>query len=264
MSMWLNGRIVDAALIPATDRGFTLGDGLFETMALTAGKVRHLDRHLSRLRHGAGVLAIPLTLTDHHLSNAIDQLVQTDGAVDGVVRLTLTRGSGARGLLPPADPSPTMVMTLAAKPAVMGPARLCLSTITRRNEFSPLSAIKSLNYLDAVLARQDAAQRGFDDVILLNSQGRVAETSVSSIFAVIEGVLCTPPVADGALPGVARALVLDRLGAQQRPLLPADLCAAAEVILTNALGVRAVCAIGDAVIPAGNRLSEIQAVIELS
>ena len=264
MVQWLNGELVSQALIPASDRGFSLGDGLFETMALAAGNVRHLDRHLARLRHGARVLGIPLVLSDGQLTGELGRLIAANRMTDGIVRLTLTRGSGARGLLPPLDPVPTMLMALTAPAPRLGAARVTLSTLTRRNEFSPICGIKTLNYLDLVLARQDAAQRGFDEAIVLNTQGKVAEATVSSIFAVLDGQLCTPPAHDGVLLGVARSLVLDHLGAVERSMTPADLLRAEQMVLTNALGARAVTQLDQNAIPAGEMVDKIQSLIEMS
>ena len=141
---------------------------------------------------------------------------------------------------------------------------MTVSTITRRNEFSPLSGVKSLNYLDAILARQDAAVRGFDDAVMLNTQGFVAETSVASLFVVLNGQLCTPPLADGALPGVARAVVMEALAAVERRLLPSDLARAEEMVLTNALGARSVILVDQNVVSVGDYVARIQRIIEKS
>ena len=264
MVVWLNGQWVDHPVIDAADRGFTLGDGLFETMRLAGGTVRHWSRHLARLQHGAQVLGIPLAYSPDQLRAAVDQLAQASGMAEGVVRLTLTRGIGARGLLPPENPSPTVLIALAPIPAALGPARVTVSTLTRRNEFSPLAGLKSLNYLDAILARQEAALRGYDDALLLNTQGYVAESSVASIFMVIDGQLCTPPISDGALPGVARGLVVEALGAQDRHVPPSDLFQADEIVLTNALGARSVILVDQKAVPVGEYVAQIQSIIEKS
>lgn len=264
MVVWLNGQVMDHPVIDAADRGFTLGDGLFETLRLAGGNVRHWSRHAARLQHGARVLGIPLIYSPDQLQAAIAHLANEAGMAEGVVRLTLTRGIGARGLLPPETPSPTVLIAVAPVPAPLGPARVTISTLTRRNEFSPLAGLKSLNYLDAILARQDAAARGFDDVLLLNTQGFLAESSVASVFAVIDGQLCTPCIRDGALPGVARALVIEALGAGERHLPPADLLQADEIVLTNALGARSVILVDQKPVSVGEYISLIQSVIDKS
>ena len=104
----------------------------------------------------------------------------------------------------------------------------------------PLSRLKSLNYLDAVIASMESQRRGADDALLLNTAGTLAEATAANLFAVIDGVAVTPPIADGALPGLMRAAALDVLEAEERSLTPAALETASEVFLTNVNGVRPV------------------------
>jgi len=240
MIVWLNGALVpaDAPGIAPTDRGFTLGDGLFETMRVAQGTVLRLEAHLARLAAGAQVLALPLA--GLALADAVAAVVAANAVDTGVVRLTVTRGSGPRGVLPPRDPRPTVLASAAASPAAQAaPARVMTCTVTRRNEMSPLSRIKSLNYLDNILARQEADAHGLDDAILLNTRGRVAEASYANLFAVCDGVLVTPPIAEGALPGIMRAEILTH-GAREQALSPQDLQGAEEVFLSTSLGLRPV------------------------
>lgn len=239
MKCLLNGQILDsaAANILVTDRGFTLGDGLFETIRVRAGRMQRLPAHIARLTRGAHLLGIPMP--DQDVLEALEMVRTANALDDGVLRLTLTRGSGPRGVLPPANPEPTLLITPAPMAPLPPPARLIIATVTRRNEMSPLAGVKSLNYLDNILARQEAATRQTDDALLLNTQGRIAETSIANIFALIEGRLLTPPLQDGALPGVMRAAMLGQ-GAQEHPLAPEDLAGAEELFLTSSLGIRPV------------------------
>lgn len=239
MKLWLGDGLVEeeAARISPLDRGFTLGDGLFETARVKAGRVLRLDAHLARLAAGARVLGLPLPALD--LGAALRATAQANGLGEAVLRLTLTRGAGPRGVLPPAHPVPTLVITAAPLPPPLPPARLVIAESTRRNDRSPLARVKSLNYLDNILARQEAAGRGTDDAVLLNTRDRVAETSIANLFAVLGGELVTPPVSDGVLPGVMRAAVLAE-GARERSITPAELATASEIFLTSALGIRSV------------------------
>ncbi len=239
MKVWLDGALIDmdAARISPGDRGFTLGDGLFETLAVRGGTIARLEAHLARLAAGAQVLALPLPAFD--LPRIAAALLHANAWTDAVLRLTLTRGTGPRGVLPPAQPSPTLLVTAAPLPPPVGPARLVTATVTRRNEHSPLSRIKSLNYLDNILARQEAHGLGADDAVILNTQGRVAESTIANIFLVVAGALVTPPVSEGALPGVMRADVLAH-GARERPITGDDLRSASEIFLTSSLGLRSV------------------------
>ncbi|MCB2109201.1 MAG: aminotransferase class IV [Rhodobacteraceae bacterium] len=241
----LNGELIAAAdaRIDPSDRGFLLGDGLFETMAVKGGVVRRLDRHLARLHEGVAILGIPIEYDDEQLSRLIADTAAANDLSDASVRLTLTRGPGPRGVMTPKDATPTLMITAVPLAVLDGPVKLVIASGTRRNEQSPLSRVKSLNYLDNILARREAAARDADDAILLNTQGRVAETSIANIFALIDGGLVTPPITDGALPGVARADVIALARAEEKTLSPLDLKRASEVFVTNALGLRAVVAI---------------------
>lgn len=239
MKLWLGTGLVeeDVAGVSPLDRGFTLGDGLFETLRVKGGRVLRLDAHLARLAAGARVLGLPLPAFD--FAGALRATAQANTLAEGVLRLTLTRGTGPRGVLPPAHPAPTLVITAAPLAPPTPPARLSVAEGTRRNDRSPLARVKSLNYLDNILARQEAAGRGTDDAVLLNTRDRVAETSIANLFAVLGGELVTPPVSDGVLPGVMRAAVLAE-GARERSITPAELATASEIFLTSALGLRSV------------------------
>jgi len=235
----LNGSLMEpeAARIAPGDRGFTLGDGLFETLRVKAGRIQRRDAHLARLARGAAVLALPLPALD--LAAVLEEVRAANGLEEGSLRLTVTRGEGPRGVLPPPSPQPTVLVTAAPLASPAAPARLILARRTRRNEFSPLAGVKSLNYLDNILARQEAAEAGADDAILLNTRGSVAETSIANLFAVIGGRLLTPLLTDGVLPGIMRAAVLALEGTEET-LTPADLARADEVLLTSSLGIRSV------------------------
>lgn len=261
MIAWLNGQVTDHPSIDPADRGFTLGDGVFETMAFAQGALRHVDRHFQRLQSGLAVLGLSIKLDVSGLEAAVGQLAQAQGLSDGVVRLTVSRGIGERGIVPPAHPHPTVLITMGGPSTPPAAARLMIATVTRRNEFSPLSKIKSLNYLDNILARTQALAAGFDDAVLLNTVGRVTETTVSNLFVSLDGAIVTPPLADGVLPGIARALVLEQGGVIEASLSPHDLIRADEIILTNSLGVRSVSALGETPKEQGEALSRLQRIL---
>ncbi len=157
-----------------------------------------------------------------------------------MVRVTLTRGPGTRGIAPPPNPSPTFVVTVAPLPPAAESARIIIAAVTRRNEHSPLARIKHLNYLDNILARREADAVGADDALLLNTAGRVAESTVANVFLLVDGFMLTPPIVDGALPGIMRAEAIKLARAEERSISVEMLRRASEVFLTNALGVRPV------------------------
>ena len=245
MIVWLNGALLaaEAARIDPADRGFTLGDGVFETIRAGAGGPRRLDQHLGRLRAGAGVLGIAVGWTDHAITDAIVAVLAGCALTEAALRITLSRGPSRRGVLPPMAPEPTLLIAATPLPPASQPARLVICRGTRRNEHSPLSRIKSLNYLDGVLARMEAASRGADDALLLNTAGWIAESSVANLFVQIDGAWMTPPVTDGALPGIARAALLTLTRAHERRLELADLARCSAALLTNSLSMRPVAAI---------------------
>jgi branched-chain amino acid aminotransferase len=243
MIVWLNVGLFDIgeARIDPADRGLTLGDGLFETVAVRGGTIMQLEAHLARLRQGCEVLQLPFPADD--FTGAINAVCAANRLADAAIRITLTRGCGPRGLLPSSTTRPTLLIGAESWPGSPPPARCIVATVTRRNEHSPLARIKSTNYLDNVLARQEAAARGANEAILLNSAGRVAETTISNLFIVRAGRVLTPPVADGALPGIMRALVMRAYNGVEAPLTVEDIVAADGLFLTNSLGIRTVASI---------------------
>lgn len=265
MMLWLNGTLIPAetAAIGVGDRGFTLGDGLFETIKVRRGHPLRLDAHVERLSQGARLLRLPLPLDRDGLDRAIAQVLDANRLSDAALRLTVSRGPGQRGLLPPAHPQPTTLLTAAPLPPPAGPVRAVVAQGVCRNSHSPLARIKAISYLDNVLARIEAEERGADDALLRNTEGRLAESTIANLFVVgADGILVTPPVSDGALPGVRRAELLRSMVALERGIGLEDLLNAREAFLTNALSVRPLVSvdghpIGDgAPGPLGERLSK--------
>ncbi len=237
--VYLDGAYVpaDEARVVADDAGLLYGRGVFETFRARRGTVYRLERHFHRLRTGARVLGIGLPLALEELRLAVRQLVERCGLEDARVRLTLTAG--------PEGGRPSFL--IQARAVTDYPEELYergLSAVmawARRNETSPLSRIKSLNYLDNLLAREEARRAGAHEALLLNIAGLMADGSASNIFIVREGEILTPRVEDGALPGITREAVLELapaagIPAREAPLTPDDLWVAQEAFLTNAVG----------------------------
>ena len=241
MKVFWGGQLVAAskARVDFVDRGLTLGDGLFETIAVRDGRAARLHAHLIRLRDGADIIGLKVPLGDQELSAALQDVIDANGISEGILRLTLTRGPAPRGLLPPVPAQPSLLITGATQDETMAKGvNAVIATVTRRNEHSPLSGIKTIGFLDEILAAREAALRGADEALLLNSSGNLAEATVANLFLVIDGGTVTPPVIDGALPGVMRAEVIKVLAAAERTLKPADLAIASEAFLTNSLGIK--------------------------
>lgn len=246
--VWLDGRLLDQAeaSIAIGDRGFLLGDGLFETMRAYAGRVFRLESHLERLRAGAERLGIPLPAG---LEQAVlDTVAANDAAPGGdtAVRLTVTRGEAGNGLLPAsAEAPPESTALVTARPYHPDPAwyeRGITAGIARGrlDEHSATAGLKSLGYLEAIVAMREAAAAGYQDALFLDSAGHLAEGAASNLFLVVAGELLTPPLACGILPGITRATVMTLARARGLPcreqtLEPAVLGAASEAFLTSSL-----------------------------
>ena len=249
MTVWayLNGEVLpsESAKVPAGGAGMLVGLGLFETFRARRGRVLALDRHYERLASGARLLGLGLTLELAQLRDAVATLAERNGIEDARVRLTLSAGA-AEG------PPDVFIQARRATdyPPSMYEHGIALRTSSiRRDDASPLSRVKSVNYALNLLARDEARRAGADEALLMNRLGWVAEGSSSNIFALQSGVLRTPRVADGALPGVTRSLVLEMasgLGLKTREVRQrlSDVIRADEVFVTNAIaGVLPVVAI---------------------
>ncbi|MCF8481510.1 MAG: aminotransferase class IV, partial [Rhodospirillum sp.] len=153
-------------------------------------------------------------------------------------RLGATGGGAPRGLLPPPAPRPTVLISAAPLAAPPGPARLIVARSTRRNAYSPLSGIKSLNYGDGILARREAQARGADDAVMLNTVGRVADTTIATPFILLGDRMVTPPLSEGGIPGIARGEIL-RAGLADEAEIPLHALEKVRgMALTNSLGIR--------------------------
>lgn len=212
MKVWLNGHVLDEreARIDPRDRGFLLGDGLFETMLARKGRIAFLDSHIVRLAAGGNILGIPMPFSPQHLSVACSMLLEANKLSESprvALRLTLTRGPGPRGLLPPENPTPTLMISAAISPPPPL-SQTAMLTTPRRNALSPSSRLKALPYLDNLLAREEAHARGADDALMLDTSGHLACSSVGNIFLWEGQRLVTPAEECGILPGITRAAVM--------------------------------------------------------
>jgi branched-chain amino acid aminotransferase len=241
-----DGTISEQSIAPFdfTDRGLLLGDGVFDTALVLGGRIFRGDAHLDRLFDASRQLGI--AVDRGAITRAAEALAAHGGP--GVLRTTVTRGPGPRGLRPLSPQRPTVFASLAALPTnvVFAPLTLDIAAI-RRNESSPTSRLKTLNYLDAVLATAAAEAAGFDETLFMNCAGRVACAAAGNLFAVRGRQIVTPPVADGVLPGIVRAFILTECGGLERSLEIADVVAADAAFVTSSLRLIApVTRIGDA------------------
>ena len=192
----------------ARDRGLLLGDGLFETILADRGRLVRFEGHIARLARGCDILGLPRP-SFTRLREAADLALVQGGLTDrrAAIRLTWTAGSGGRGLERPQDVAPRLLVAATEIDRPGTPAVLALTSI-RRNPTSPTARLKTLAYIDNVLARREAVAAGADEALMLNTQGEVACASAANVFWIIQGRLFTPALDCGALDGVVRAEVL--------------------------------------------------------
>lgn len=233
-TVWFNGKIVEKALaVDPTDRGLLLGDGIFETIAVFNRTAIWLDDHLDRMMAGAITLGLP---PDRLIvAEGVAEVLERAPAPHGILRITLTRGPGLRGLAAEGrQPSLLIAHTPWTSDMLFVPAMLSTSSI-RRNETSPASRLKTLSYIDNIIAAREAASIHCDDALFLNHRGLVASTTIANIFILRDGWIATPRTSDGVLAGITRRKLLELPRAEERPVTPAELLSADAVFLTNSL-----------------------------
>jgi len=242
---WLNGEIMPTAqaCIPVSDHGLLYGDGVFEGIRFYQGRAFRLPEHLHRLRDSAAAIGLPLPLDQGALETAVADLIAVFGAPEGYLRLVVTRGMGAMGIDPSSCKRGNVFIIATQMELVDAEKRRqgirVIIAATRRLPVDGLDPrIKSLNYLNHILARMEAANAGAQEAILLNARGHVCEGSADNVFIVREGVLLTPPVSDGALDGITRRVVIELavqagIACREATLAPYDLYTADECLLTG-------------------------------
>lgn len=242
---WLNGRVVplSEARVSVFDHGLLYGDGVFEGVRFYHARPFRLERHLARLEASAAAIRLQIPYDTQALALAVQQTITAFDKPEGYLRLVVTRGEGRLGLDPSSCGRPNVFiiadeLTLVPIAVRRQGARLIIAA-TRRIAVDALDPrIKSLNYLNHILARQEASAAGADEAILLNAAGCVTEGSADNIFIVRNGILLTPPTIDGALEGVTREAILQlaadlHLPARETSLAPYELYSADECFLTG-------------------------------
>lgn len=241
--IWVNGERLseDGRHVSARDRGLTLSDGLFETMRAHGPAVFRADRHLARLSRALGTLQIP---EPQELREWLMAAVAAADLRDARVRLAVTRGIGPPGLAPPDDAAPTVFISIGEAP----PAQAILDTpgvsahvaSGRRNEFAMSAGLKTAAYVDSVMALIEARRQGADEALFLDTEGHCSEATASNLFMWTDGLLMTPPLSCGALPGITREAILEiargaRLQTVEQPFALAELQRADEAFLTSSV-----------------------------
>jgi branched-chain amino acid aminotransferase len=245
LKIWLDDKLLDEAdaKVSVFDHGLLYGDGVFEGIRVYDGRVFELEAHLRRLYESAKGIRLEISLDKEKLVAAIKKTVEANGIVDGYIRLVVTRGAGTLGLNPfLCKDSRLIIIADKIQPypeEVYETGMKVISATTVRNH--PLAIppqVKSLNYLNNILAKLEALDNGVPEAIMYNHEGYVAEATVDNIFIVTDGVIYTPPVEAGALEGITRNLIIrlakqENLKVLEKNLTRFDLYACNEFFLTG-------------------------------
>ena len=245
MEIYIDGKYYDKAdaKVSVFDHGLLYGDGVFEGIRIYNGKVFRIKEHIERLYESAKAIILEIPMTKEEMKAAVEDAVKVNERKDGYIRLVITRGEGSLGLDPASCKKATVIIIVSdiqLYPKEYYEKGIALVTVTSRRIPSECldPRIKSLNYLNNIMAKLEAKQAGCLEAVMLNTEGFVAECTADNIFIVKEGRLLTPSVYHGALEGITRQTVMEiaeKIGikSEETTLAPYDLYTADECFLTG-------------------------------
>lgn len=245
MVIYINGDYLprDLAKVSVFDRGFLLGDGIFDTVRAYDGKIFKLVDHLDRLFRSAAGIQLSIPHTREEFRDILYQILEKNELKDALIRITITRGEGEAGSVLPPSVEPTVVILprpFAGYPPSLYEKGVRIATIEAQHQplSSPHPRIKSTSFQKNILVKMQAQQKGADDAVLLDGRGYATEGTTSNLFIVKEGRLITPSPEVGILEGITRKTVMELAGGQgilvQEGLLSREeLYQADECFLTN-------------------------------
>ena len=230
--VWLNGKILpeSAARISPRDHGLLVGDGVFESVRITAGQAFALGRHLARLGRSAEALGLDLPAAAELRTAVIDVLAAT-GITEGRLRITATSGPGGFSSARPDGPATVVVAAEEAPP--WSPHVAVVTVPWPRNERGAAAGVKTISYAENVVALRRAHAAGASEAIFANTRGELCEGTGTNVFLVLEGQLVTPPLSSGCLAGVTRDLALEITDAAEETVPLSALAEASEGFLTS-------------------------------
>lgn len=229
--MWINGELVADAKVSALDHGFTVGDGVFETIKTIEGQPFALSRHLQRLSASASGMLLPAPDSDE-VRRAVRQLLDVERFSVGRLRITWSAGSGGAGSKRAHDLRPTLVITHHEAKAWPASAKVTIMPWPR-SERSPLMHLKTISYAENVLALAQAEAAGADEAIFFNYQGHLSEGTGSNVIVRLDNEWITPCLDCGVLAGVTRALAIEWCAVKERCITREDLDRSNEVVLSS-------------------------------
>jgi branched-chain amino acid aminotransferase len=245
MYIYLNNSFVpkDEAKVSVFDHGLMYGDGIFETLRSYNGTVFRIDSHIDRLFGSAEMIRLAIPKGKNELKEIIYQSLKINRLKEAYIRISITRGEGEIGLDPDLCKEPTIIViskpfTPYQEEIYRKGVRIIISAVRRMPPEALDPAIKSLNFLNNILARISAKDKKAFDALMLNARGYVTETTTANIFMVKKGLLITPPLSSGILRGITRSaiiLISRAIGTDllEQDILPSDLYKADETFLTN-------------------------------
>jgi len=244
--VYINGEFYpkSKACVSVYDHGFLYGDGVFEGIREYDGIVFKLREHIDRLYESAKAIMLEIPMSKEELMNAVIETLRRNKLKNAYIRLVVTRGVGDLGIDPRKCKKPNVIiiaeplLSLYSKEARLKGLSLIISSVRRDRVDATNHQIKSLNYLNSILAKIEAISAGADDAVMLDERGFVSETSSTNLFLVKDGKVITPPPTTGALLGVTRTFVMElarKLGYQveERDVTPFELLTADEVFMTG-------------------------------
>jgi branched-chain amino acid aminotransferase len=245
IKVWIDGEYFekDQAKISVFDHGLLYGDGVFEGIRVYGGEIFKCEEHVKRLYDSAKAIWMEIPMSPEDLSSQMYDCLKTNGLSDAYIRLVVTRGKGDLGLDPRKCPKPTIIIiadsiTLYPEEFYQNGLELVTASSPRIPPESLNPRVKSLNYLNNILAKIEGIQAGVIEVLMLNHLGFVAEGSGDNVFVVRDGKVCTPPIEAGILEGITRNAVMDLAREAGREVLETnisryDVYTADEMFLTG-------------------------------
>jgi len=244
--VYINGEYVpkSRAVVSVYDHGFLYGDGVFEGIRAYNGVVFKLKEHIDRLYDSAKAIMLDIPLSKEELINAVLETLRKNKLQDAYIRILVTRGIGDLGLDPRKCKEPNVIiiaepmLPLYGKESKMKGISVIIASVRRDRVDATTHQIKSMNYLNSILAKLEAIAAGADDAVMLDERGFVSETTATNIFIVKNRKIITPPTTTGALPGITRNFVIElakKLGydVEEKDITPFELLTADEVFVTG-------------------------------
>jgi len=245
LKIWLDDKLVDEAdaKISVFDHGLLYGDGVFEGIRVYNSRVFELNAHIKRLYESAKAIRLEVPMEKKQLISAVEKTVEANGVIDGYIRLVITRGVGTLGLNPfVCENSRIFIIAdniqLYPEELYEKGMRVISATTVRNHPLALPPQVKSLNYLNNILAKIEALDNNVPEAVMYNHEGYVAEATGDNVFIVRNGVIYTPPVEVGSLEGITRAVVIrlakkEKLAVVEKNLTKVDLYICDEFFLTG-------------------------------